>query len=328
VVVDGRSQLASGTELSTAMTEPLLTLTPVDEGRHPAGPEELWGESWYLDWAAADCSSGGYVRLGLYPNLGISWWWIALVGRDRPLVLTIEHDLPCADGDAALAVSTDTASYTLAALEPLRRFHVTSEATGVVLPDPAQAFHGVDGDRVPVAVELTWESRAEAFPYAMTTRYEISSWVTGTVTIGDETMTVDCGGQRDHSWGVRDWWLFPWNWTSGRFEDGSFVHAARSIIPDLDLFATGYTVDPAARLVPAVVVENAVEVDAERLPTSATQRIGDVAFTTEPIGHAPVLLTAPDGRETRFARAMCRYTRTDGTVGSGWTEYNWSPATY
>ena len=47
-------------------------------------------------------------------------------------------------------------------------------------------------------------------------------------------------GQRDHSWGVRDWWQFPWNWTSGHFEDGSFVHAARSIIPGLDIFATGY----------------------------------------------------------------------------------------
>ena len=78
----------------------------------------------------------------------------------------------------------------------------------------------------------------------MTTRYEISSWVTGSVTIGDHTIAIDCAGQRDHSWGVRDWWQFPWNWTSGHFDDGTFVHAARSIIPGLDLFATGYTIVP------------------------------------------------------------------------------------
>jgi hypothetical protein len=159
----------------------------------------------------------------------------------------------------------------------------------------------------------------------MTTRYEISAWVTGTVTIGDETIDVDCAGQRDHSWGVRDWWLFPWNWTSGHFADGSFVHAARSIIPDLEVFATGYTVAPGGSLTEATVVENAVDIDAEQLPVAARQRIGDVVFTTEPVGHAPILLVAPDGRETRFPRAMCRYTTADGVVGTGWTEYNWPP---
>ena len=143
------------------------------------------------------------------------------------------------------------------------------------------------------------------------------------MTIGDETTAVDCAGQRDHSWGVRDWWQFPWNWTSGHLDDGSFFHAARSIIPVLDLFSTGYTVSTDGALTPADVIENDVDIDAEKLPTAARQRIGPVAFTTDPVGHAPVLLVAPDGRETRFPRAMCRYTTEDGRAGTGWTEYNW-----
>jgi hypothetical protein len=306
--------------------EPLFTLADADEGRHPPGPEEFWGESWYLDWAAPDCSYGGYVRVGLYPNLGRTWWWIALVGRDRPLVLTVEHDLPCPDGEGALDQDVDGTAYAISWPEPYREFRVRSRATGVVLADPAQAFHGAAGERVPVELDLTWRSRSEVFPYAMTTRYEISSWVTGTVRIGDETIAVDCGGQRDHSWGVRDWWLFPWNWTSGSFDDGSFVHAARSIIPGLDLFATGYTVAPDGVLTPAEVVDNEVDVDDEQLPVAARQRIGPVSFTTEPVGHAPILLVAPDGRETRFPRAMCRYTTADGHTGTGWTEYNWPPS--
>jgi len=202
---------------------------------------------------------------------------------------------------------------------------VVSGAVGVELSDPAQAFHGLVGPSVPVHLDLEWASRSEAFPYAMTTRYEISSWVSGTVTIGDETIAVDCAGQRDHSWGVRDWWQFPWNWTAGHFDDGSFMHAARSIIPGLDLFATGYTVSPDGVLTEADGVENSVDIDAEKLPTAARQRIGPVTFTTEPVGHAPVLLVAPDGRETRFPRAMCRYTTDDGRTGTGWTEYNWPP---
>ena len=90
---------------------PVFSPEPVDEGRHAPGGEELWGESWYLDWAAADCAYGGYVRLGLYPNLGKAWWWIALVGADRPLVLTVEHEMPCPDGLAAVDVAVDGTAY-------------------------------------------------------------------------------------------------------------------------------------------------------------------------------------------------------------------------
>jgi len=304
----------------------IYTPVPADEGRHEAGVEELWGESWYCDWSAADCSYGGYVRLGLYPNLRRAWWWIAIVGAERPLVLTVEHDMPCPAGDAALNVTAGGTSYALSCTEAFRRMRVTSSATGVVLPDPADAFKTpLDGKRIPVTLDLTWESRAQVFPYAMATRYELSSWVTGTVTVGHDATTVNCAGQRDHSWGVRDWWMFPWNWTAGHFDDGTYMHAARSIIPDVELFATGYTVTPGGVLTTATRVENAVDIDNEKLPTAARQRIGDISFTAKPIGHAPVLLVAPDGRETRFPRAMCRYTTDDGRTGSGWTEYNWPP---
>ena len=203
--------------------------------------------------------------VGLVPESGKAWWWIALVGADRPLVLTVEHEMPCPEGNAALDIPRRNRVFGVDG-GAVQEFRVTSSAMGVVLPDPAQAFHGLEGERVPVTLDLTWSSRAEVFPYAMTTRYEISSWVTGTVTIGDETIAVDCGGQRDHSWGVRDWWLFPWNWTSGAFADDTFVHAARSIIPDLDVFATGYTVDADGALTPATVVENSVDIDAEKIP--------------------------------------------------------------
>ncbi|MBI5503429.1 MAG: hypothetical protein HY899_01400 [Deltaproteobacteria bacterium] len=302
-----------------------FTPTAADEGRHTPGSEELWGESWYCDWSAPDCSYGGYVRLGLYPNLGRAWWWIALVGAGRPLVLTVEHELRCPQGEAALDQKVAGTSFALSCTEAFRRMRVSSSATGVVLPDPAKAFYPLDGKRLPVSLDLTWVSRAEVFPYAMATRYELSSWVTGSVTVGDETIAVDCAGQRDHSWGVRDWWLFPWNWTAGHFDDGSYMHAARSILPEVEIFATGYTVTPDGVLTETARVDNAVDIDSEKLPTAARQRIGDIAFAAEPIGHAPVLLVAPDGRQTRFPRAMCRYTTTDGRVGSGWTEYNWPP---
>jgi len=297
-----------------------------DEGRHPAGPEDLWGESWYMDFAAMDASYGGYVRRGLYPNLDRTWLWVHLTGEDRPLVLIRDHDLRCPEGDEGLLPSRDGLCAAIRVEEPFDRFRVVAEGTGVRLDDPADAFHGEAGEEVPVSVDLVWERRGPVFPYQMTTRYEITSHVTGTVTIDGETTVVDCPGQRDHSWGVRDWWQFPWNWTAGHLDDGTSFHAARSIIPQLELFATGYTIAPDGTFAEAAgdeIVVAEVVTDPETLPVASRQRIGEVEFTSRPVGHAPVLLVAPDGRVARFPRAMCRYETPDGRRGTGWTEYNW-----
>ena len=79
----------------------------------------------------------------------------------------------------------------LGAAETLDVVDRAVNSVDVISERPAAAFHGLDGERIPVSLDLEWESRGPAFPYAMTTRYEISSWVTGTVTIGDETFPLD-----------------------------------------------------------------------------------------------------------------------------------------
>jgi hypothetical protein len=301
-----------------------LEINENDEGRHPPGGEELWGESWYLDFAAGDTSFGGYVRLGLYPNLGRSWLWVHLVGDGRPLVLLRDHTLPCPDGDD-LRIERDGLRVVLDAPEPLVRYRVEAAGNGVRLDDPAVTIHGEAGPAASLRVQLEWESRGPAFPYEATTRYEQSAWVTGTVAIDGETIAVDCPGQRDHSWGVRDWWLFPWNWTAGHLDDGTFFHAARSMIPGIEVFREGYVIPPGGDQQRVDAVECAVRLDGEQLPVEAHQRIGPLRFTTTPVGHAPVLLVADDRRESRFPRAMCRFTTEDGRTGTGWTEYNWPP---
>ena len=49
---------------------------------------------------------------------------------------------------------------------------------------------------------------------------------------------------------------------------------------------------------------------------------GDLTATVEVRGHAPVLLTSPDGRVSRFPRAWANVTTTDGRTGVGWLEWN------
>ena len=72
---------------------PSSSPTPTSAPTRP-GDERLWGESWYFDFIDRDGTLGGYVRLGLYPNLGVAWYWACLVGEGRPLVTVIDHEVP------------------------------------------------------------------------------------------------------------------------------------------------------------------------------------------------------------------------------------------
>ena len=67
---------------------------PDDEQRHLPSDDPLWNESHYLDVVSHDGRVAGYARIGLYPNLGVTWWTAMVVGPDRPVVASVAYDLP------------------------------------------------------------------------------------------------------------------------------------------------------------------------------------------------------------------------------------------
>jgi hypothetical protein len=60
------------------------------------------------------------------------------------------------------------------------------------------------------------------------------------------------------------------------------------------------------------------------LPVGTTLELspGELAATIDVQGHAPVLLTSPDGRISHFPRAWATVTTADGRTGVGWLEWN------
>jgi len=300
-------------------------LTEQDEGRHLAGSDELWGESWYHDFAAADGSYGGYVRLGLYPNLGVVWYWLHLVRRGEPLVLIRDHAAPCPAPDAPLDVAGERFGASWRCTEPLRTWHITTEGTGTALADPSAAFHGEEGPDVPVRIDLEWQGAAPVFPYTETTRYEQAAWVEGEMVVGDQRLEVRCPGERDHSWGRRDWWSFPWLWTAGRLDDGTWFHGVRSLVTGAGAsnFQTGFVIDPDMTLHRVEHIDFTPQLDAEKLLVRGDLRLGDLPLDVRAQLQAPVLLVSPEGAESRFPRALSHFATPDGRAGSGWTELNW-----
>jgi hypothetical protein len=294
------------------MVRPALT----DEGRHPADASPLWNESWYFDFHDAGGTFGGYVRLGLCPGLGVSWFWACVAGVDRQLVAVCDHEAALPRGDD-LEIRAPALWADVACLEPLERFSVQVEAFGVGLDDPTEMYGRMRGDRVPLGFDLEWETDGAVFGYpAGFTRYEVPCVVHGEVLVGDEKIDFDGYGQRDHSWGERDWWTFPWCWFSARLATGTRVHA-------LDLgggLATGY-LQHNGSLEEAAHVSTETDFGHEGLADRARVTVDAFACDVTAQAWAPVRLSSVDGRVSRLPRALVRLQSPSGP-GAGWIEWN------
>ncbi len=309
-------------EPGSGRPEPLRP-APADEGRHPAGPEQLWNESWYFDAVSGDESVGVWARLGLYPNLDVAWVTAFIVGPGRPTVGVIDFHAPL-PADERLSIRTGELRADHRCLKELERFTVEIEATGQSHDDAAAFLRGEPGTPVQVALELEWETLGEPYAYRVATRYEIPCRVAGRVRVGEETIELDGLGQRDHSWGTRDWWSAEWMWCAGHLDDGTRFHGVEFRLPDAPRIGLGYIQPPDGGVVELDGVRAAEEVGPDGLITSATLDFApaELKLAVEPLAFGPLRLVAPDGRETSFPRAMCRVSAADGRSGVAWVEWN------
>ena len=301
-----------------------VELVPGDERSHTPGDERLWGESWYFDFTDRDGRLGGYVRLGLYPNLGVAWYWACLVGEGRRLVTVIDHEVP-PPGAPSLEIRTEGLWADHTVETPFDHMTLACEAFAVAVDDPAEVYGDLRGDRVPFGFDLEWETHGGVYPWIGTTRYEVPCMVHGEILVGDETIAFDGIGQRDHSWGVRDWWNVGWVWTAGGLEDGTRFHTTRVRVPGLEAFAPGYVLPPGGAVEQIDVCTAEEELGEHGFPTEGRIRCGNLDMAVEPRYFSPVHLVDDDGsrvRHARFPRALCRFETADGRTGVGWTEWN------
>ena len=290
-----------------------LTPDAADEQAHTAGDEPLWSESWYFDFADPQQGIGGWVRLGLMPNENTTWVNALLCGPDMPTIALNDFE------------NTGAIELTLDATEPLQTYAVTVRGSGQAYDDPAALLHGQAGKPVEATMELVWTTVGVPYQYRITPRYEIPCTVSGTVTVdGREYALNSVPGQRDHSWGVRDWWSMDWVWSALHFDDGTHAHGVDLRIPGAPPFGIGYTQRQGEALVELQGVSAEATFADNDLPATTTiaYNPGDLVATIDIRGHAPILLTSPDGRISHFPRAWAAVTTADGRTGVGWVEWN------
>ena len=303
------------------------TVLPSDEGRHPPDAEDLWNESYYCDFVQADGSLGGWLRLGLYPNRKVAWWTTWIVWPDRPGVCSVDYHAPVPPENGLVSESDPLGRVEIDLRRPLEDFRLAARVRATTIERPEGVYvHGeASGRPTDLDLDLSWATDGVPYHYVATTRYEIPCLVTGSVTVGGETFNLDGQGQRDHSWGVRDWWAFGWCWCSMRLDDGTRIHLADIRIPGMPAFF-GYVQTPGA-VHPLTALSVVDDVGEHGFPRSARVEIAAapahaIGIDVTPVAFGPVLLRNDDGRTSRFPRAMVRCSTDDGRSGSGWIEWN------
>src|SRR5713101_4765115 len=286
-----------------------------DERRHRPGPEPLWSESWYFDFASAHGTLGGFIRLGLYPNLGLAWYWAYLVGQDRPLVAVRDHEVDPPRGD--LAVRGEGLWSALNCETPHDHWSIGLEAFAVAMEDPLDAYRGEVGERIPLGFDLEWEAHMPVYPHAGVGRYQQPCDVHGLILLGAESIDFSGLGQREHSWGVQDWWASPWCCSGGRLSDGAAVYGVVVGESAAPLYRTGYFSSDGS-MCPVAAVNVDTVVGGNGLPEFASLHLDQESLRLTPLAHAPLPLEATDRRQSRLVRALCRFEAPDGRAGVGW----------
>jgi hypothetical protein len=297
-----------------------------DELAHAPTAEPLWSESWYADFVDAAQGLGGWFRIGLIANQQKAWVHALLCGPDTSTVAVVDAEVPLPADPWVLR--TDAFEVGHSASAPLQSYRVDVRARGQAYPDPSALLRGEPGTPVGVTMNLVWATDGAPYKYRLTTRYEIPCTVSGTVTINDTGYRVDSvPGQRDHSWGVRDWWSMDWIWSALHLDDGTHLHGVNIRIPGAPTFSIGYVQSADGADVKVTELETVASREAfgaNGLPLNATLILnpGEITADIEVRGHAPVRLTAADGRVSQFPRAWATVSTADGRSGVGWVEWN------
>lgn len=304
-----------------------LRPNPEDEQTHLPGPERDWNESWYFDFVDEARGLAGWVRLGVTPNKRGNWYLMALTRGGQPTVIVSDFRAPAPD--ASLRLKTDNIEATHEVQEPLRKFRITLKASGQAYEKAADSLQMKQGLPTEVELDLLYETDGIPYKYRLTTRYEMPCKVTGTVKVDDRSPLgiTAVPGQRDHSYGVRDWWGMDWVWSAIHLEGGQRLHATELRLFHAPSMSMGYvqqhdSVWEIATVLSQEKLDDDGLVDESNMTISAHDFKEDISIHVSPMDHTPLKFLSEDGRSSSFDRAWVKVRLADGRNGVGWFEWN------
>lgn len=189
-----------------------------DDKRHqPDTNDLLWGESWYFNVYDPDNRVAIFTRMGLYPNKGVANMAVLVAVDGREVYNRGWHNLPLPEGDIDTGISLGGVTYTAIELLKSYRLEFNDELT-------------------PLSIDLNWAAvmpphnamAGQQLNQATSFHLEQAGNITGVVKLRDSEWQIKGVGNRDHSFGARNWAAFTHHelaWPV--FEDGTALGIIR-----------------------------------------------------------------------------------------------------
>ena len=277
---------------------------------HQPGADREWNESFYFNFYDPHNDICGFMRIGLKPNMDERSMFFFLMLPDGRAV-GMRGVAPAGDG------SLSVKGLEFIMLEPERRWRLRYQGP--------MARMGVE-EVTMVSMDLTFDCLAPTYDYRRSVgaegeriarqvaseHLEQFGQVSGTIDIDGQRTTVDGLGERDHSWGVRDWNAPKmWFWITAQFDKGTALNVTKLFTEDGEVSAGFVHLD--GRTVPLAHADIVTSLDARGWPSSLEMALTDSEggthmVTVEVMRSVQVPFVGRDGKSSSLMHeTLARY---------------------
>jgi hypothetical protein len=232
------------------------TLNESDEYAHAPSERKDWRESYYFNWVDIENKVSGFSTIGLLPNANQREFVFALFYDNQREVYFAEPSEPV-PSDFGESLSDGVLSYKI--IEPLREWEITYS-------------------RNDIRADITWTARFPPYDFgggsgtSWAGHFEQSGCPRGTISLRDGRIITFGGlGERDKSWGARDWHIESWYALHVQFE-GLSIGLRRDVVKGA-IHSSG-SISTADGHVPIKAVDLDTQMDAESgMPVGAVTNV-------------------------------------------------------
>ncbi len=234
----------------------MTSLVDADDYLHEPSEKPDFRESYYFNWVDFESGISGFSTIGLLPNAKKREFVFALFyGNDKREAYWKEPE-GAVSRDLSVALSDGILSYEM--LRPMSSWRIHYQGKNL-------------------SADLTVNGRFPFYDFgggsgtSWAGHFEQSSFVKGTITLKDGTeLTVDGLGERDKSWGSRDWHIEGWYALHAQFDDIS-IGLRRDYVKGTYYASGGISTNDGH--IPIVKVELDTEFKEDRMPYAAETKV-------------------------------------------------------
>ena len=290
-------------------------LTEKDEHLHRPTGEAKWRESYYFNWVDLENKVSGFSTIGLVPNENRRELVLALFIGNQMEVHYQEPKLENYREDINVMLQDDRMTYKL--IRPFREWQISYKCRKFKF-------------------DLTFRTRFPTYNFATDSsgswhhHFEASGIILGAIAFSDgRVMDLRGFGQRDKSWGFRDWHKFD-KWYAAQFQFRNWTCAFRKDYARKRIDLSGYIASREGSCpLTEMEIDTVSDTDKVKTPLSSKFAFADSKGNSHVVDSKRISKNTyfrftrvfPGGYTELFEEMVIMKDRETGEIGSGMAEY-------